>query len=168
MRRECSSRRYASRGVDARGIDISTWAIEQVPAALQPFCRVGSVTEEIDGHYDLITCIEVLEHLPPSLADASVANLCRHAEMVLFSSTPDDFDEPTHLNVEPGSYWAQLFLRHGFVRSFDYDATFLATHAVLFRRVEVDADMLVEGYERDALADQLGPLLAPSRYRQRA
>ena len=136
------------RGVDARGIDLSSWAIEQVPAALQPFCRVGSVTEELDGHYDLITCIEVLEHLPPSLADASVANLCRHAEMVLFSSTPDDFDEPTHLNVEPGSYWAQLFLRHGFVRDFDYEATFLATHAVLFRRVEVDADMLVEGYEQ--------------------
>ena len=37
------------RGVDARGIDLSSWAIEQVPAALQPFCRVGSVTEESMG-----------------------------------------------------------------------------------------------------------------------
>ena len=137
-----------TRGVDARGIDISSWAIEQVPAALRPFCTVGSLTEDIHGHYDLITCIEVMEHVPASLADESIANLCRHAEMVLFSSTPDDFDEPTHLNVEPSSYWAQLFLRHGFVRDFEYDATFLARHAVLYRRVEVDAETLVEGYER--------------------
>ena len=136
------------RGVDARGIDISSWAIEQVPAALKPFCNVGSVTEDLDGRYDLITCIEVMEHLPPSLADACIANLCRHAEMVLFSSTPDDFEEPTHLNVEPGSYWAQLFLRHGFVRDFGYDATFLARQAVLFRRMEADVEELVEGYEQ--------------------
>ena len=137
-----------SRGVDARGIDISTWAIEQIPADVRPFCRVGSVTEEIDGHYDLVTCIEVLEHLPPTLAQVSVGNMCRHAEMVLFSSTPDDFDEPTHLNVEPSDYWAGLFLRHGFVRDFEYDASFLAPHAILFRRRQADAASLVEGYER--------------------
>ncbi len=135
------------RGVDARGIDISSWAIGQVPPALRPFCRVGSITDEIDGHYDLITCTEVLEHLPPSLVEASVGNLCRHADMVLFSSTPDDFDEPTHLNVEPVSYWAQRFLRHGFVHDVDYDATFLAPHAMLFRRGDTGAERLVEDYE---------------------
>ncbi len=136
------------RGVDAHGIDISSWAIGQVPPGLRPFCRVGSITDEIEGHYDLITCTEVLEHLPPSLVEASVGNLCRHADMVLFSSTPDDFDEPTHLNVEPVGYWAQQFLRHGFVHDVDYDATFLAPHAMLFRRGETDAAHLVADYER--------------------
>lgn len=136
------------RGVEAQGIDISPWAIGQVPERIRPFCRVGSVTDEIEGHYELITCIEVMEHLPPSLADQCVGNLCRHADMVLFSSTPDDFDEPTHLNVEPNSYWAQLFLRHGYVRDFDFDATFLAPHAVLFRRGDDRPAALVDGYER--------------------
>ncbi len=135
-------------GIDARGIDISAWAIDQVPRALRPFCQVGSVTEEIEGHYELITCIEVLEHLPPNQADLGVANLCRHAETVLFSSTPDDYDEPTHLNVEPSGYWAKLFLRHGFVRDLDYDASFLAPQAMLFRRGSADADTLIEDYER--------------------
>lgn len=135
------------RGVDAHGIDISSWAIGQVPPGLRAYCRVGSITEEIEGHYDLITCSEVLEHLPPSLVEASVGNLCRHADMVLFSSTPDDFDEPTHLNVEPVSYWAQQFLRHGFVHDVDYDATFLAPHAMLFRRGDTDAAHLVAEYE---------------------
>ncbi len=136
------------RGVDARGIDVSEWAISQVPAALRPFCQVGSITDELEGHYSLITCSEVLEHLPPSLAEQSVANLCRHSDAVLFSSTPDDFDEPTHLNVEPGGYWAQLFFRQGFVRDVDYDASFLALHAVLFRRRDVDAEGLIAEYER--------------------
>jgi glycosyltransferase involved in cell wall biosynthesis len=139
------------RGVDAHGIDVSEWAIAQVPPALQPFCQVGSITEELEGHFSLITCSEVFEHLPPSLAAPSVANLCRHCEAVLFSSTPDDFDEPTHLNVEPGGYWAQLFFREGFVRDVDFDATFLAPHAVLFRRHQVDTDELIAEYERGLL-----------------
>jgi len=136
------------RGVDARGIDVSAWAIGQVPAALRPFCKVGSITDELDGHYDLITCLEVLEHLPPSLASEAVANLCRHSDAILFSSTPDDFDEPTHLNVESGGYWARLFFRQGFVRDVDFDASFLAPHAVLFRRHDVDVDTLIDDYER--------------------
>ncbi len=136
------------RGVDARGVDVSQWAIDQVPPDLRPFCKVGSITDELDGHYSLITCSEVLEHIPPSLAEESVANLCRHADAVLFSSTPDDFDEPTHLNVEPGGYWAQLFFRQGFVRDVDFDASFIADHAVLFRRRDLDAEGLIEDYER--------------------
>src|ERR1019366_3402488 len=116
------------RGVDARGIDVSTWAIDQVPEALGPFCKVGSITEELDGRYDLITCFEVLEHLPPSLAAEAIANLCRHSDAIFFSSTPDDFDEPTHLNVESGGHWAHLFFRQGFVRDVDFDPSFLAAH----------------------------------------
>jgi GT2 family glycosyltransferase/cyclopropane fatty-acyl-phospholipid synthase-like methyltransferase len=136
------------RGVDARGIDISTWAIDQIPSDIRPFCTVGSVTEELDGQYDLIVCSEVLEHLPPALAADAVANLCRHSDAVLFSSTPSHFDEPTHLNVEPGSYWARLFFREGFVRDVDYDASFLAPHAVLFRRRDVDLETMIADYER--------------------
>lgn len=137
-----------NQGVDAQGIDISRWAIDQVPPELRPFCRVGSITDELDGHFDLITCFEVLEHLPPSLAAESVSNLCRHADTILFSSTPDDFDEPTHLNVEAGGYWARLFHRQGFLRDVDFDASFLIPHAILFRRRQVDVETLIADYER--------------------
>ena len=139
-------------GVDAQGIDISEWAIGQVPAELAPYCTVGSVTEELDGHYDLITFIEVAEHLPAFAVDEAIANLCRHAECVFFSSTPDDFDEPTHLNVQSSGYWALAFLRHGFIRDFDYDASFLAPHAILFRRTTKSVEEVVYDYEL-ALAD---------------
>lgn len=137
-----------SREIEASGIDISEWAIAQVPESIRPYCRVGSITEDLGGHYDLITCIEVLEHLPRSTGSSAIANLCRHADKVLFSSTSDEFDEPTHLNVESASYWAQLFAAHGFTRDFDFDASFLSPQAILFRRSRPDLDGVISGYER--------------------
>ena len=136
------------RGVDAHGIDISPWAIDQVPDPIRPYCHVGSVTDEIEGHYGLITCIEVLEHLPVSQADPAIENLCAHADAVLFSSTPDEFDDPTHLNVETTAYWASLFASHGFIRDFDHNAAYLAPQAILFRKAAPDALTLVTEYER--------------------
>ena len=79
------------------------------PSKLKSIARVGSITEDFGGHYDLITCIEVVEHLPRSMAGTAIANLCHHADQILFSSSPDDLDEPTHLNVETTAYWAELF-----------------------------------------------------------
>ncbi|HKQ06599.1 MAG TPA: methyltransferase domain-containing protein, partial [Blastocatellia bacterium] len=51
------------RGVAAYGIDISEYAISQVREDIRPFCRTGSLTEPLPQSYDLIVCIEVLEHL---------------------------------------------------------------------------------------------------------
>ncbi len=136
------------RGVDARGFDISEWAIEQVPETIRPFCTVGSLLEPIRGQFDLITCIEVLEHLPASQAAPVIANLCAHADAVLFSSDPADFDEPTHLNVETTGYWAKHFAQQGFYRDFDHDVSYLAPHAMLFRRSRRDTADLVSEYER--------------------
>jgi len=137
-----------NQGVDARGIDVSQWAIEHVPDSLRPYCTRGSITSDIKGTYDLITCIEVAEHLPTFSVGEAIANLCRHSDAVLFSSTPDDFDEPTHLNVESSGYWSELFVRNGFLRDVDYDASFLAPHAVLYRRAGTDTPNVVYEYER--------------------
>src|SRR3954467_2188523 len=53
------------RGVDARGIDISEYAISEVHESIRDRCRVQSLTEPLEGRYDLITCIEVVEHIAP-------------------------------------------------------------------------------------------------------
>lgn len=135
------------RGVDAEGFDTSAWAISQVPEDAQPFCWVGSVTDELLRDYDLVTCIEVLEHVSPGEASTAVANFCRHGRAVLFSSTPEHFDEVTHINVRPPEYWAGLFARHGFYRDFDFDATFVSPHAVLFRP-EQNWESVIRRYER--------------------
>lgn len=136
------------RGIDASGIEISEYALSQVPAELQPFCSRASIAQELDGRYDLITCIEIVEHLPEADARHAVANLSRHTDTVLFSSTPDDFVEPTHLTVRPTSYWVHVFASEGLFRDVDADLSFVAPHALLLRRATPDAADLALEYER--------------------
>ena len=130
------------RNVEAYGIDISDFAISNVHPPVQPFCKVGSITDAFPRHYDLIVCIEVLEHMQPAEAEKAVANLCAHTADVLFSSTPFDYKEATHYNVHPPEYWAGLFARQGFFRDTDFDASFLTPWAVRFRKRQELADIV--------------------------
>jgi 2-polyprenyl-3-methyl-5-hydroxy-6-metoxy-1,4-benzoquinol methylase len=125
---------FWDRGVEARGIDISPYAISQVRRDMQPHCRVGSLADGVEGKYDLITCIEVLEHMPEEQAKAAISHLTRATDTLLFSSTPYDFEEPTHFNVRPYISWLQLFQEYGFSPDLDFDASFVAPQAMLLRR----------------------------------
>ncbi len=136
------------RGVEAYGIDISEYAIQQVHESVRPFCQVGSITVPFSRRYDLIVSIEVLEHLPPAQAREAIANFCQHTDQVLFSSTPLDYREVTHINVQPPEYWAELFAKQGFIRDVDYDASFLTPWTGLFRRADVNIPCLVRDFER--------------------
>jgi len=136
------------RGVDAYGIDISAYAIGQVREDLRPYCRLGSVLDPLPRRYDLIVCIEVLEHLSPNECERAAANFCAASDDILFSSTPDDIDTATHVNVQSPEYWAALFARHGFRRDIDFDATFVTGWAMRFRRGVEPVDRLIESYER--------------------
>jgi cyclopropane fatty-acyl-phospholipid synthase-like methyltransferase len=136
------------RGVDARGIDISSFAIEAVPAVIRPYCRQGSIAEPLGERFDLIVCIEVLEHMSAEDADRAIANFAAHADDVLFSSTPFDYREPTHVNVRMPEEWAEAFARHGFYRDVDFDASFITRWAVRFTRRAIPVHRLVRDYER--------------------
>jgi SAM-dependent methyltransferase len=137
------------RGVDAHGFDLSEVAIADAPDTAKPYVRVGSLTEPIDGRYDLVTCIEVIEHLDPTDAPRAVANLCRASDRVLLSSTPGDRHEPTHVNVQPPERWSQLFASNGLFRDFRHDAGYLSPWAVLYRREpEKSVPDVVFEYER--------------------
>jgi SAM-dependent methyltransferase len=136
------------RQVDAFGIDISEYAIANTAEEIGPFCEVASVTDELTRRYDLIVCMEVLEHLPAQLASRAVDNFTRHADAVLFSSTPEDFREPTHLNVQPTEYWVGLFGSRDFFRDLDFDASFVADRTILFRRISDLPNSVLRAYER--------------------
>lgn len=135
------------RGVEAYGLDISEYAISQVHPDIRPYCWVGSATEPLPQRYDLIVCLEVLEHLPPAETEQAVANLCHHTDDLLFSSTPLDYQEPTHFNVQPPEYWTELFARYGFIRDVAYDTTWLTPWARRFRRTREPLSRLVAAYE---------------------
>jgi SAM-dependent methyltransferase len=136
------------RGVEAFGIDISEYAIQKVYPDIKRYCFFGSITDTLPQKYDLIVCIEILEHLSPRDAERAVENLCQHSDDVLFSSTPTDYKEATHFNVQPPDYWAELFARHGFFRDVDFDASFIALWAARFRRRSEPASRVARDYER--------------------
>ncbi len=136
------------RGVDATGFDFSAYAIDQVDASVKDRCSVGSATEPIDGRYDLVTCIEVIEHMTPLDGQLSIANMCAVTDTILLSSSPTDYIEPTHINVQPPAYWAALFAEHGFIHDLDYDATYLTSWSMLFRRADPSTPDLIRDYER--------------------
>lgn len=93
------------RGVEAHGRDLSGWAISEVRADVRPFCAQGAIADPIigdgEGEYDLLTCIEVVEHMPEADALRAVKAMAAAAPRILFSSSPTDLDEPTHCTVRP-------------------------------------------------------------------
>jgi GT2 family glycosyltransferase len=136
------------RNVEAFGIDISEFAIGEIGPEIKPFCWVASVLDPFPRDYDLMVCIEVLEHLKPEEADRAVSNLCKYSTQVLFSSTPSDFKEATHFNVQPPHYWSEHFARHGFYRDLDFDASFITPWAMLFKSEKVSTARVVKNYDR--------------------
>ncbi len=136
------------RGVDARGSDFSEYAISQVGGSAVGYCSVRSALEPIEGRYELITCVEVIEHLEQGDDRLAVEHMTRATDRILLSSTPFDHAEPTHVNVQPPEYWAALMASFGFYRDLDYDASYLTSWAGLFVRREPTMREVVTAYER--------------------
>jgi hypothetical protein len=141
------------RGVDAWGIDFSEYAISQVYEPIKPYCAHASATEPLPPHFpasfDLVTCIEVIEHIDAGPASAALANVGRWGDRVLFSSSATAYGEPTHINVKQGEVWAAEFATHGLLRNFDMDWSFLAPWAVLFEPAIMTVPAVVARYERE-------------------
>ncbi len=139
---------FRKRGVEAYGVDISEYAIQNIYPDIKPYCWIGSITEPFPNKYDLITCIEVLEHMPQGEAEKAIENLCTHANEIVFSSTPFDYKEATHFNVHDPEYWAEQFARYGFYRDMEADMSCITSWAVRFVKTKRTSIKLVREYER--------------------
>ena len=129
-------------GVTSYGVDFSPYAISQANPA---WCFQGNlVTLDIileretglsflqkeNPKVDLITCIEVLEHMPADEAEIALGAICYLSDRVIFSSTSDDKEDPTHINVRSQEDWISSFERHGF--SLIADAPYISPWAKVF------------------------------------
>jgi SAM-dependent methyltransferase len=139
---------FRKRGVEAFGVDISEYAIQNVHPDIKPHCWIGSISEPFPNKYDLITCIEVLEHVPEREAEAAIENISTHTNEVIFSSTPFDYKEVTHINVHEPEYWAEQFARNGFYRDMEADLSNITPWAVRFIKTKRTNIKLVQEYER--------------------
>ncbi|TMK87683.1 MAG: class I SAM-dependent methyltransferase [Actinobacteria bacterium] len=144
---------FRVRGVEAYGFDVSKFALEQTDESVAPYCRHASLSEglpsDLPDRYDLVTCIEVIEHIPVAEETDAMRTLLSASDRIFFSSSPVDYGEATHVNVHQPEYWAVRFAELGFVR--DVDAVNLlpaAPWASVFERRDASPLSLIEHYER--------------------
>ena len=104
--------------------------------------------QPLERKYDLVVCIDVLEQLSPADAEVALESLCASTDRVLFSSTPFEYAEPTNVNVHAPEDWSAQFARQGFVRTLDYDASFLTPWAALYERSHTLLPEVIRTYDR--------------------
>lgn len=146
------------RGVVAHGRDVSSYAIGQVRPDVREYCTVGSLTDPIEGSFDLAVCIEVVEHLDAADANLAIEHLTAASDRILFSSTPSDFGEPTHRTVRPPIYWLRRFAEQGFAPALAHDASYVSPQAIVLERssVPISDDLLAGAAELVSLRVRLG------------
>lgn len=154
---------FVQSGADARGVDISEHAVESAHPDVRDRLWVGSATEPIEGRYDLITCIEVLEHMEASQALDAMDAMCAVTDRIIFSSSPLDLAEPTHINVHETHQWVAWFADRGFYRRTDADLGFITPWAVMLERATLSPREVVDRYEK-----VVGPLIGETLAKREA
>ncbi len=106
---------FADEGCDVFGIDSDGIRTEKLLIARESLaiCDLEQPLR-LDRRYDLVTCLEVAEHLSPGRASSLVADLCRLGDVVVFSAAVPGQGGTHHVNEQWPSYWIDLFGQNGF------------------------------------------------------
>lgn len=70
---------------------------------------------DLGRRYDLVSSLEVAEHLPPAASESFVASLVTHSDLILFSAATPGQGGENHVNERPLWYWQGVFAEHGYV-----------------------------------------------------
>lgn len=79
------------RGIDAEGCDVSQYAVDHATPGAQGHIRVGNLFAGLpwaDGAFELVTAVEILEHLPPDRVGVALAELRRVCGSYLYATIP--------------------------------------------------------------------------------
>jgi len=107
-------------GVDAYGVDYSEYALSHAPKEVKNYLKRAAVDKERlpfkDESFDMITMLELLEHLQDHRHVIAEANRVLKKGGVVFVTTPWDLspEEPSHINVHPRKFWIKEFENLGF------------------------------------------------------
>lgn len=105
-------------GVDAQGIDISPWAIENAPQQVRPFLTLGDASKLYiyDKSFDLVVAIDLPEHIEEKQVPLAVSEWCRVALHFVYLKVPiiDNGIDETHVTIKPALWWIRQFDRNGF------------------------------------------------------
>lgn len=118
----------AARGFDAHGFDVSEWIVEQAREELgvdSSHLTRGNLDSGIpfEGSFGLITCLEVLEHVPDPAHALRVLGERLEPGGRLIATTPNLAPripwhdqvaaDPTHINVHEPGWWRECVAEAG-------------------------------------------------------
>jgi ubiquinone/menaquinone biosynthesis C-methylase UbiE len=121
-------------GIDAYGIDISSYALENALYSVKDKITFGSITEIpfADDEFDLITAFDVIEHIHPKdtlNAIAEIQRVLKYGGLVIITTPSCNFgdwvSDLTHINVRPPKFWKLILEEHGFEVQLFYVPSFL-------------------------------------------
>ncbi len=105
----------ADLGVSAFGCEGSVHGVRRCPSSVTVFQADLRKPLAVNRSFDLVTCVEVAEHLPASNEKILVGSIAAAASKHIFfsASGPGQFGED-HINLQPPEHWVRLFGEHGF------------------------------------------------------
>jgi 2-polyprenyl-3-methyl-5-hydroxy-6-metoxy-1,4-benzoquinol methylase len=106
-------------GVDACGMDASAYAIENAPADVSERLVQGVVQAlpYKDAAFDVVTAMDILEHIPEDEAATVCRELLRVSRGLVVTNILTleipDYTDRTHITVKPQAWWESLFMKTG-------------------------------------------------------
>lgn len=106
---------YQNNDIEVHGVDLSKTA-KSVSKLPDERFEIHDLTEpyETSQNYDLILCIEVLEHLPESAADTVVKSISDAGTVAIVTAATPEQGGTHHVNAQPLEYWINKFEKSGF------------------------------------------------------
>jgi SAM-dependent methyltransferase len=108
---------FAENGVkNYRGVD-GSWVDKNLLQIPQDHFDMHDLTAPLkaDRPFDLVTSLEVAEHLEAKYAETFVDSLTNHGPVILFSAAVPFQGGEHHVNEQWPSYWAELFAKRGYI-----------------------------------------------------
>jgi len=118
---------------DSRGFELSQWAVDH---AFTSDIKQGDITKCwcTDKEYDLVTAIDVLEHLDNEGLDNCLNEMSIHGRRFLFSipfiGDPNLMNDKTHKQFKTKEEWIKLIESHG-IKIKDTPTDWLFAHQLL-------------------------------------
>jgi tetratricopeptide (TPR) repeat protein len=104
-------------GCASAGIELAETARAATREDVRPYMRFGAGIDAWPAAEprDLVSCVEVLEHVPPEQADSAVDAICSaSSRWVYFSAAAPGQPGKGHVNCQPKEYWREKFEARGF------------------------------------------------------
>lgn len=98
-----------------RGID-GEWVTDLLSDEMRPLFQAHDLTTPLSfkRKFDLVTCLEVAEHLPRRANRTLIESLCKAGHVVAFGAAAPGQGGQGHVNEHWPSYWAKLFAEQGY------------------------------------------------------